>query len=184
MAQSAGEIGIRHVSPAGNASKDFQRSGITTLIELLQCERFNLDRPAISTQRPPFAREAAFIIVLTRWNVDELGPIASLPFIHKVGFVTVIGASAHVGTVLKVGPVLFVFAALILTVHLAFLLLAWRLLRVDLAEALVASNANMGGPTTAAAMAVARRWPALVTPAILVGTLVYGRVRPHMADLL
>ncbi len=53
-------------------------------------------------------------------------------------------------------------------------MLAGRLLRLDLAEIVIASNANMGGPTTAAAMAVARRWPALVTPAILVGTLGYA----------
>jgi len=106
--------------------------------------------------------------------VGRLGGASEVGTLLMHVFFAVIGASAHVGTVLKVGPVLFVFAAFILTVHLAFLLLAGRLLRVDLAEALIASNANMGGPTTAAAMAVARRWPALVTPAILVGTLGYA----------
>jgi uncharacterized membrane protein len=89
-------------------------------------------------------------------------------------FFAVIGASANVLVVMKIGPVLFVFAALILTIHLIFLLLAGWLLRLDLAEMIIASNANMGGPTTAAAMAVARRWETLVLPAILCGTLGYA----------
>ncbi len=89
-------------------------------------------------------------------------------------FFAVIGASANVMTVLKVGPSLFVFAALILTIHLGILLAVGRLLRLDLRELVIASNANMGGPTTAAAMAAARRWRHLVMPAILCGTLGYA----------
>ena len=89
-------------------------------------------------------------------------------------FFAVIGASANIAMVLKVGPVLFVFAAVILLVHLAFLLLAGALVRLDLFELIIASNANVGGPTTAAAMAVARRWETLVLPAILCGTLGYA----------
>lgn len=89
-------------------------------------------------------------------------------------FFAVIGASANIGMVLKVGPLLFVFGAVILLVHLVFLLVAGALVRLDLFELIIASNANVGGPTTAAAMAVARRWETLVLPAVLCGTLGYA----------
>lgn len=89
-------------------------------------------------------------------------------------FFATIGASANIAVVVSVGPALFVFAALILSVHLLVLLLAGWLLRLDLAELVVASNANMGGPTTAAAMAIGRGWHSLVVPAILCGTLGYA----------
>ncbi len=89
-------------------------------------------------------------------------------------FFAVIGASANIGKVIQVGPILFVFAALILSVQLVLLLLVGRLLRLDLAELLIACNANIGGPTTAAAMASAKEWDKLVTPAILAGTFGYA----------
>jgi len=89
-------------------------------------------------------------------------------------FFAAIGASANIFIVLNYGPILFVFAGLILTIHLLFLLGAGKLFKLDLAEIIISSNANMGGPTTAAAMAVARNWRNLVIPAILVGTLGYA----------
>jgi uncharacterized membrane protein len=89
-------------------------------------------------------------------------------------FFAVIGASANIGVVLKTSPILFVFAAVILTIHLLMLLIVGRLFKLDIIEIVVASNANLGGPTTAAAMAVARKWDHLVIPAILVGTLGYA----------
>ena len=89
-------------------------------------------------------------------------------------FFAAIGASANIAVVVRQGAMLFLFAAVILVVHLAVVLVAGRIFRLDLAEIVVASNANIGGPTTAAAMASANRWETLVTPAILCGSLGYA----------
>ena len=43
---------------------------------------------------------------------------------------------------------------------------------------LTASNANVGGPATACALAVGCGWPGLVTPALLVGNLGYAIATP------
>ena len=89
-------------------------------------------------------------------------------------FFASIGASANIHLVMKAGPILFIFAGLILSIHLIFILVGGKLCRLNLEEIVIASNANMGGPTTAAAMASARGWDGLVVPGILCGTLGYS----------
>ena len=89
-------------------------------------------------------------------------------------FFGTIGATANIAGVLDYGPSLFAFAAITLTIHLLVILGLGRMVRISLPEILIASNANMGGPTTAAAMDAARHWDHLVIPAILCGTLGYA----------
>jgi uncharacterized membrane protein len=48
-----------------------------------------------------------------------------------------------------------------------------KLFKFNLEEIILASNANIGGPTTAAAMGIAKGWDKLIVPILLVGTLGY-----------
>jgi len=119
----------------------------------------------------------AIVVALATFMPKQIGTIKGA---DQVGamlmqiFFVVIGASANISVVLRVGPILFFFAAVILLIHLLFILAAGKIFKLDLAEIVIASNANMGGPTTAAAMAVARKWKDLVIPAVLCGTLGYA----------
>ena len=60
------------------------------------------------------------------------------------------------------------------SVHLSVCLAGGRLLRLPMQAVLVASNANVGGPATAAAMASSKGWPHMIQPAMLTGSLGYA----------
>lgn len=84
-------------------------------------------------------------------------------------FFAVIGASGSIWNVINTAPSIFMFALVQVTVHLAVVLGLGKLFRFDLKPILLASNANIGGPTTASGMARAKGWDSLVVPAILAG---------------
>ncbi|GAB4858306.1 hypothetical protein Ancab_009779 [Ancistrocladus abbreviatus] len=84
-------------------------------------------------------------------------------------FFTVVGASGNIWNVIQTAPSIFMFALIQISVHLALILGLGRLFRFDLKLLLIASNANVGGPTTACGMATAKGWTSLVIPGILAG---------------
>ena len=88
-------------------------------------------------------------------------------------FFTVIGVPASIMMILKKSPILFVFAAIIVLVNLFITLGLGKLFKYKLEELLMVSNATVGGPTTAAAMCIAKGWSELVVPALLVGVWGY-----------
>ncbi|PKQ01941.1 MAG: hypothetical protein CVT73_20855 [Alphaproteobacteria bacterium HGW-Alphaproteobacteria-12] len=89
-------------------------------------------------------------------------------------FFGVIGAAADVVLMVETALPIFGFVVIMASVHLAVVLAGAKLFRIDLAEALVISNAVAVGPATAAAMAAGRRWRALVTPGVMLGVLGYA----------
>ena len=89
-------------------------------------------------------------------------------------FFAVVGAAGSVRAVLSTAPAMFLFAALQVAIHLGFTLAAGRAAGYSRAELLLASNACVGGPTTAAGMATTKGWRALLVPAVLMGVLGYS----------
>ncbi|KAL3834343.1 hypothetical protein ACJIZ3_009079 [Penstemon smallii] len=84
-------------------------------------------------------------------------------------FFAVVGASGSIMNVISTAPNIFFFALVQIGVHLAVILGLGKLFRFDLKSLLIASNANVGGPTTACGMATAKGWTSLVIPGILAG---------------
>lgn len=88
-------------------------------------------------------------------------------------FFVVIGIPASISLILKNAPLLLIFVAIIVAINMIISLVAGKLFKYDLEEILLVSNANIGGPTTAAAMAIAKGWTNLIGPILVVGTLGY-----------
>jgi uncharacterized membrane protein len=89
-------------------------------------------------------------------------------------FFFVIGLPADLLTVVRNVPLLFAFCVVMAVVNLVITLILGKLFRLDLEELLVCVNATLGGAPSAAAMAIAKGWPRLVLPGLLVGIWGYA----------
>lgn len=88
-------------------------------------------------------------------------------------FFVVIGVPASIPLIVQNAPLILVFAAIIVLINMLISFGFGRLFKFNLEEIILASNANIGGPTTAAAMAISRGWTKLVGPILIIGTLGY-----------
>jgi len=89
-------------------------------------------------------------------------------------FFVVIGIYSRIAEVLAVGVQVLFYALFVVAVHGVLVFLAGRFLRVDIGTLCVASQASVGGPGSALAVAVAGGWRSLILPGILVGLLGYA----------
>ena len=108
----------------------------------------------------------------------RVGPLApsgeALAAIVMQCFFVVIGASGSIKMMLNTAPSLFLYSFVQVTFHLGFTVFVGERFGLRRADLLVASNSNVGGPTTAAAMAASKGWRSLVVPAMLTGVLGYA----------
>src|SRR5699024_10723528 len=88
-------------------------------------------------------------------------------------FFVVIGVPASLVIIMKTAPLLLIFVLIIVLANIFITLILGNIFKFSLVESLLASNANLSGPTTAAAMDIAKGWQKLIVPILLVGTLGY-----------
>ncbi|MCH6556493.1 MAG: DUF819 family protein, partial [Chloroflexi bacterium] len=89
-------------------------------------------------------------------------------------FFALIGIGSRVSEIVVVGPAVLYLMVIVVGVHGAVIYGVGRLVRTDVATLSVASQAAIGGPTTAMALAMARKWPALMLPGLAAGLIGYA----------
>jgi len=107
-------------------------------------------------------------------RVRELRGASQLGNLGLHLFFAVIGIRSLVSAMIAVGPGIFYYTLVVVGIHGIFLFFIGRALKGPLPMLAVVSQAAVGGPSTAMAIAVSRGWPALVLPGIAVGLLGYA----------
>jgi len=89
-------------------------------------------------------------------------------------FLFAIGLPANLLTVFAKVPLMFLFCLIMAVFNLVITFAVGRLFKLNLEHLALAVNATLGGPPTAAAMAISMGWSRLVLPALLVGIWGYA----------
>ncbi len=150
---------------------DMLALGGLALLVVLAAERTAALTPAVPS-----------VIWLTTYAliVAQLPPVRALPGALQLGtlalhlFFAVIGIGSRVDQILEVGIQVFYFTAIVVAVHGLLLFVVARFVRLDVETTAIASQASIGGPSTAIALAVARKRPELALPGAMVGLLGYA----------
>ena len=88
-------------------------------------------------------------------------------------FLATIGAACDLVALVQSSITVILLATIILIVHLVIILIAGKIMKMDIYEIVIASFANIGGPSISAPAAASYGRKDLVTPAILIAILGY-----------
>ena len=106
----------------------------------------------------------AFHKHLTHLHVyEEVGRYLLFIFLFSIGL------PADLMAVLRDSPLLFVLCTIMSLGNVVATMILVKVFRLSLEDCLISINATVGGPATAAAMAISRGWPRLVLPGLLAG---------------
>lgn len=112
--------------------------------------------------------------------VAQLPPVRRLRGALPLGvvalnlFFVTIGIGSRFAEIARVGPEVFYLTAAVVALHGVLTFGLARVARLDAETTAVASQAAVGGPSTALALAIARGRPALALPGLMAGLLGYA----------
>lgn len=110
-----------------------------------------------------------FVPVVRHFNAEfEVGTF----FMYM--FFVAIGAGADLTSVAGVALPYVIMICASVMLFLVLIIFVGKLLKLELAELMIAANACILGPATAAAMAAGQGWKDLITPGMLTGVLGYA----------
>ncbi len=130
-----------------------------------------------------FAIPSILILTTIALVLAQAPPVRRLRAARPLGllaiylFLAVIGAFCDLSALVKIGPLgltLFLLAGLIVAIHALVTFSVGRWFTGDWAVLAVASQANIGGPGSALALARSLHRSDLLLPSVLVGALGYG----------
>ena len=122
------------------------------------------------------------VLWLTTFSLiaGNLTPLRRVPGAMHLGtlallyFFVIIGIHSRIADIVAVGIDVFWFTLTVVSIHGVITFGIGRLVGLDIGTIAVASQAAVGGPSSALAVAVARGWGHLVLPAIILGLLGYA----------
>lgn len=116
-------------------------------------------------------------MVLALAQLPRIKALAGGPVVGAVilmMFLTGLGAQSIIAEIIRVGLPVFYFTVIVVTMHALLVFGVGRVLRLDLGTLTIASQANVGGPASAMALATSRGYSDKLLPGIAVGLLGYA----------
>jgi uncharacterized membrane protein len=162
MAVAVGVVAIAHFTAAETVEFARRTVGDSPIVEV--CGNKFVHITAWSTL---LATVAHRLLARVR-GAEEIGAYLLYIFLFSIGL------PADLWQVVTSVPLLFVFCLIIAVANLLVAFVGGWLLRLNLEDIALGVNASLGGPPTAAAMAISMGWSRLVLPALLVGIWGYA----------
>lgn len=169
--------------PAEPGHEDVERVGpldVGLVLALGLAALLAADRTAAGLAAAGLQVPSILVLTALALALAQVPAVSRLPGIRVVGmfavylFLAVVGAFCDLGKLAGLGRVallLLAFAGTLVLIHGVITFVAARLLRIDADTAAVASQANIGGSTSALALARSLDRQDLVLPGVLVGAL-------------